>query len=74
MSKIKKVKEQKYRLLNAGERMKEGDSVWVVPDAQTSAPGPLAIAKSPYWRDIGSKFAGRVVIPSDPPVRRPIKR
>ena len=59
-------KEKQYRLLNAGERLKTGDSVWVTPEKEVEGV-PVA---PPYWRDLPTKFAGKIVEPSDPPCRR----
>lgn len=59
-------KEKQYRLLNAGDRLKSGDAVWVTPEKEVEG----VPAAAPYWRDVPSKFSGKVVEPSDPPCRR----
>lgn len=58
----RKVKEVKYRLLNAGERLKLGDDVWATPGDSLA-----------FWKPIIAKFVGKVVDPLDPPCRRPMK-
>ena len=51
--------EVRYVLLNAGDKLKAGDSVWVTTVDDRS-----------YWRDVPQQFAGKVVEPNDPPCRR----